>query len=158
MDVSPPSLPWFQELGIRLFQEWARSLPVHCRTIPFSSAMPNRLCLLLFCLPNTTLALCTWIKTVVCGPYHTIPLRLILQLLEPSLLLRHCCSIFWLDNPSEHLLMDQGKPLVSFSLHGVAIFSEPLLAASYPFPLSQDPDKWNDPWWWHPPVFVVAIV
>ncbi len=75
------------------------------------------------------------------GPTTQSPSVLFLQLLETSLLICHCCSIFWLDNPSEHSSMDHGKPLVSISLQKIAFISKPLLDASYTFPLSQDLDK-----------------
>ena len=79
-------------------------------------------------------------KLLFVGPTTQSLSVLFLQLFEHSLLICHCCSIFWLDNPSEHLLMDHGKPLVSGSLREVAFLSEPLLAVSYP-PLSQDLEK-----------------
>ena len=72
MDVSPPPLPrcknWApgcssSELGL-------------CRSTAVQFCSPP-LCLLLFCSPHTRLALCTWIKTVVCEPYHTMSLCLI---------------------------------------------------------------------------------
>ena len=47
-----------------------------CRSTAVQFHSPP-LCLLLFCLPRTTLAICTWIEIVVFGPYHTTPLRLI---------------------------------------------------------------------------------
>ena len=80
-------------------------------------------------------------KLLFVGPTTQSLSVLFLQLLEPSLLIAHCCSIFWLYNPSQHLSMDHGKPLVSVSLQKVAFLSEHLLAASYTFPLSQDPDR-----------------
>ena len=74
------------------------------------------------------------LKLLFVGPTTQSLFFLFLQLLEPSLLLCHCCSIFWQDNPAEHLSMDHGKPLVSVSLREVTFLSEPLLTASYPSP------------------------
>ena len=87
------------------------------------------------------------LKLLFVGPTTKSHLVLFLQLLEPSLLLFHCCSIFWLDNPSEHLLMDHGKPLVSVSLCEVAFLSEPLLAVSYPSSPVSGPGQMKY-WWW----------
>ena len=84
-------------------------------------------------------------KLLFVGPTTQSLSVLFLQLFKPSLLICHWCSIFWLDNPSQHLSMDHGKPLVSGSLHEVTFLSEPLLAVAYPSPPVSGPGqmKWQ---------------